>query len=168
MPVVNSPQERFPPLVSKPWPAASHTITLRWYLSLSSAELGANLTLRRGRRLALIQIMFQSLLEDLKPRRGSPQGRCNEACWDFHQFYICWKILRRERGKKHTQEKEEIIDPLSPSQTKTKLFWGLIMQNAKCFFFFFHSYFCVVSKFSGLEISQHHLHVSKEPSTLNK
>lgn len=103
-----------------------------------------------GRSLALIQIMFQSLLEDLKPCPGSLEDRGNEACWDFNHFYICWKIRRKEKRKKLRKKKNQHSPHSTPALRspsipfslwwkKNNLFWGLIMKK-KCIkspFFFF-------------------------------
>lgn len=110
---VNFPSELSPRLSSwcSPWLRASQTITFWRYLFLSSPQLLANLMLWWGRSLALIQIMFQSLLEDLKPSHGPLEDGGNEACWDFNHFYICWKIRRKETRKK-TERKEKSTAPL--------------------------------------------------------
>lgn len=95
-----------------PWLQASETITFWWSLFLSSPEVLANLMLWWGRSLALIQIMFQSLLEDLKPYPGSLEDGGNEACWDFNHFYICWKIRRKEEKKTEKKEKTQPPHPV--------------------------------------------------------
>lgn len=134
-----------------------------------------------GRSLALIQIMFQSLLEDLKPCPGSLEDRGNEACWDFNHFYICWKIRRKEKRKKLRKKKNQHSPHSTPALRspsipfslwwkKNNLFWGLIMKK-KCIkspFFFFPPSTFVFSKFSGLEISQPSTSMLKTPPTISE
>lgn len=132
----------------------------------------------RGRSLALIQIMFQSLLEDLKPYPGSLEDLGNEACWDFNHFYICWKIRRKEKREK-TEKKEKSTTPPSslpttppspsyPVEKNNNLFWGLIMKKKNIKGSFFSSSTFVFWKFAGLEISQHSTSMLKTPPTISK
>lgn len=142
------------------WLRASRTITFWWFLFLSSPEALANLMLWWGRSLALIQIMFQSLLEDLKPQHASLEDGGNEACWDFNHFYICWKIRRKEGGGGN-RGKEEINHPSLPGFT--------LLEKIICFEDWYNEnqllfHFCVVETLQPWSLSAQYLNTFQRVS----